>query len=95
MPACLHCGEKWTWKDTFKRIASFKNEMVCPYCKKSQYQAKSSRQKTSMLIVAPSLVLPVFVLFDLYLPLLLLCYAAAFLLTPFFVKLAKENAPLW
>ncbi|MDG5472040.1 hypothetical protein P6709_09780 [Jeotgalibacillus sp. ET6] len=95
MTVCAYCGREWKWKDTFKRLASFKNTMKCPYCKKSQFQTASSKQKTSMLIVSPSLLLPLFVMFSLSLPLLLLCYVTVFLLSPLLVKLTKEDSPLW
>ncbi|PPA70815.1 TIGR04104 family putative zinc finger protein [Jeotgalibacillus proteolyticus] len=95
MPQCQRCQNTWTWKETIKKSFVFKYYVICPYCKEKQVRTNSSKQNMSMAVVSPSWLLPLFILFDLPLPLLLLSYFAAFALSPFLMKLSNEDAPLW
>ncbi|MFD1851172.1 TIGR04104 family putative zinc finger protein [Oceanobacillus bengalensis] len=44
MPTCKSCKNQWTWIET---VRSFR--MICPYCKKKQYVAASSRKWSSII----------------------------------------------
>src|SRR5690625_6789173 len=94
MPICTNCNNKWSWKQTFKKIMTMSSEMLCPYCGEKQYQSKKSR------IIAPFLnliiLLPLLIqtLFDvskvLTLSLIPFLAGSIFLLYPFLVRLSSK-----
>ncbi|WP_455662596.1 TIGR04104 family putative zinc finger protein [Pradoshia sp.] len=99
MPTCRSCGKSWTWSISLKRILSFRQTMICPHCQKSQYQAHSSRFKTSGVILIPTLLLPVYIMFELSITTALfielaIMIAALFVL-PFFLELSNQDEPMW
>ena len=54
MPTCKSCGEKWSWKQTFKGSFTLEPSFQCPFCEKKQYQTKKSKRKCAILpFVAP------------------------------------------
>lgn len=98
MPTCEKCQTEWTWKDSQKAIFQFKKGLKCPYCGETQYQTSSSQKRTSLVGMAPLLMLPVVIFIDswfLTISLILLASISHLSLIPFFMKLSNEEEPLW
>ncbi|PKR76796.1 hypothetical protein CEY16_13330 [Halalkalibacillus sediminis] len=61
MPICQSCGNQWSWKQTFRKMFTLDVSIECPYCKKKQYQTRTSRKRAAymtLLILLP-LILPI------------------------------------
>ncbi|HWO75388.1 MAG TPA: TIGR04104 family putative zinc finger protein [Bacillus sp. (in: firmicutes)] len=99
MPTCQYCKSKWTWFDSLKNVMSFRKKMFCRYCGNYQYQSKSSRNKISLLVTLPVLLLPFSVVFNWSISSVLLLHfvliMAVFGILPFFLQLSKHDEPLW
>ncbi|WP_174615481.1 TIGR04104 family putative zinc finger protein [Virgibacillus ihumii] len=95
MPICQNCGEKWSWKQTFKTIFRLK----CPYCGKKQYESASSRTKSGAFMLIPLVLLPINAWFEFSVGTVLLLATPLFLITfglyPFILKLSNEIEPYW
>lgn len=98
MPTCQNCGEKWGWIQTIKTL--FKLE--CPYCGKKQYESTSSRQRSSLFILMPMLIIILPVSSWLGLPMsiafilaIILGVVLIFGLYPFILNLSNEQEPFW
>ncbi|WP_257997824.1 TIGR04104 family putative zinc finger protein [Salimicrobium jeotgali] len=95
MPTCENCHNKWKWKETIKKTSTIGPGMTCPYCKKTQYQTKSSIRKinTFMPIVLLPLLLQIFfdipgaVLLSLF-PVLLVVFIIFY---PFLVEVSSRK----
>ncbi|MBB2479389.1 hypothetical protein H5P36_04245 [Bacillus sp. APMAM] len=48
IPICQQCGYKWSWKETFVKMFTFKNKLRCPSCDSFQYVSKKSRNQFSI-----------------------------------------------
>ncbi|WP_368652468.1 TIGR04104 family putative zinc finger protein [Ornithinibacillus sp. 4-3] len=99
MPTCQYCGQKWSWKQTFKQTFRLDNRMTCSCCGKKQYLTKRARLKSTFipfsmvtLVMISNLVFgPSYIAFF-----ILLCLLPLFLgIYPFFVELSKEEEPLF
>lgn len=95
MPTCTNCHNKWSWKQTFKKMMTMKSEMICPYCGEKQYQSKKSRTIAPFLNVIILLPLLIKLMFDVskvltlsLIPILGICIM---LLYPFVVRLTSKN----
>ncbi|WP_059106204.1 TIGR04104 family putative zinc finger protein [Shouchella shacheensis] len=71
MPTCEHCGYTWTWKESLKKLFTFRPEMVCPSCEEKQYQTQRSKMKSSFLMIVVLLPLLMTTFFDISVALLL------------------------
>src|SRR5690625_2881981 len=96
MPICTKCNNKWSWKQTFKKMMTMRSKMLCPFCGEKQYQSRKSR------IIAPFLnliiILPPFLIKTLFdvskvftLSLIPFLGGSVFLLYPFIVRLSSKN----
>ncbi|AGK54473.1 TIGR04104 family putative zinc finger protein [Bacillus sp. 1NLA3E] len=99
MRTCQNCGTKWSWFSSIKKLLTFRKSMKCSHCGKIQYQSKSSRNTTSLLILLPIITIPFTVLFDLSIMSVLLMEITllfvALLIMPLFLKLTDKEEPLW
>ncbi|MFD1039420.1 TIGR04104 family putative zinc finger protein [Virgibacillus byunsanensis] len=59
MPTCDNCNNKWSWKQTIKKITTLDPAMTCPYCDEKQYQTQKSKMKSSFfypIVLSPLLI---------------------------------------
>lgn len=98
MPICQHCGYKWSWKETFVKMFTFKNKLRCPSCDSFQYVSKKSKNQFSLILFIPLLFLPL-VSFGVpkgyILAFELIVYALMLILMPFLYKLSNKDEPMW
>jgi CXXC-20-CXXC protein len=99
MPICQNCGCKWTWRETFAKMFTFKNIIRCPSCDTSQYISKKSRNQLSLFTVMPFLIWIPFVSFGVPLVYILVLefvsYALVLMGMPYLYKLSNEEEPMW
>ncbi|MGP4073542.1 TIGR04104 family putative zinc finger protein [Piscibacillus sp. B03] len=98
MPTCQKCHTEWTWKDSQKVIFQFKKGLICPYCGETQYQTSDSQKRTSLVGMAPLLMLPVVILTDswfLTISLILLASITHLSVIPFLMKLSNNQELMW
>jgi len=96
MPTCQNCHNKWSWKQTVKKLRHLNNEMFCPYCGEKQY--RSNKSKNIIPFIVPIMSLPVFIKFFFDVPIVilfslfpLLVVIIIFILFPFSIKLSNEK----
>ncbi len=95
MPICKNCNQKWSWKQTVKKMTTLNSEMTCPYCGEKQYQSKKSKA------IAPFLgliiLLPLLIQFFIDLPIVItlslipILAGIIFVIYPFAMKLSNEE----
>lgn len=99
MPTCQSCGHKWSWKETFVKMFTFKNKLRCPSCNSLQYVSKKSRNQLSLFAFAPYLISIPLVSFGVpigyILALDLVAYALVFIWMPFLYELSNKDEPMW
>ncbi|WP_419146609.1 TIGR04104 family putative zinc finger protein [Priestia endophytica] len=99
MPSCQNCGYKWTWRETFIKMFTFRNKLKCPSCREHQYISKQARNKLSVFTMIPFLIWIPLVSFSMPFPYVLtvelLSFIAVLICMPFFYKLSNEEEPLW
>ncbi|QFK71460.1 hypothetical protein F7984_09535 [Pradoshia sp. D12] len=99
MPTCQNCGSKWSWNDSFKKLASFRKNMKCNDCGANQYQSMYSRKITSIVVLFPLITIPITVLFNLSLTFVIIIELVLMLVVllsmPLFLQLTDKEEPLW
>jgi CXXC-20-CXXC protein len=99
MPTCKYCGSKWSWFDSIKQLFRFRKSMKCNHCGEIQYQSSSSRNKTSLFVLSPIIIIPLSILFNLSPTSILLVelalIVAVLFIMPFFLKLTEKDEPMW
>ncbi|HWI48225.1 MAG TPA: TIGR04104 family putative zinc finger protein [Rummeliibacillus sp.] len=99
MPICQQCGYKWSWKETFVKMFTFKNKLKCSSCDSIQYVSKKSRNQLSLFGFIPSLILVPLVSFGVpkgYIVAFgLVAYALLSIWIPFLIKLCEKDEPMW
>ena len=98
MPICTNCKNKWSWKQTVKKMTSLNPEMSCPYCGEKQYQSKKSKKIVPFLGLIVLFPLLIQAYFDVSAIILLsltpLLAVLIFIIYPFFIELSsKEELP--
>ncbi|WP_376752493.1 TIGR04104 family putative zinc finger protein [Rummeliibacillus suwonensis] len=99
MPICQHCGHKWSWRETFFQMTSFKRKLKCSNCHSYQYISVKSRNLISLFgILITSIYVPLvsfnFPLWSI-LTVGLLTYVLLLLCVPFIIKLSNKEEALW
>ncbi|WP_445669217.1 TIGR04104 family putative zinc finger protein [Margalitia sp. FSL K6-0131] len=99
IPICQQCGYKWSWKETFVKMFTFKNKLRCPSCDSFQYVSKKSRNQLSLFVVfIPLLIVPL-VSFGIskyfILTFELVAFALVLIWMPFLYKLSNKDDPMW
>ncbi len=95
MPICTNCKNKWSWKQTVKKITTLNHEMFCPYCGEKQYRSNTS--KNIIPFIVPIMLLPVFIKIFFDVPIVILfsliplLAVIIFILFPFSIKLSSEK----
>ncbi|GIN72970.1 hypothetical protein J14TS2_34450 [Bacillus sp. J14TS2] len=99
MPSCQNCGYKWSWKETFTKMFTFKNKLKCPYCDAFQYISKKSRNQLRLFVFIPFLIWVPLASFGVslgtILSLELVAYALVCIGVPFLYRLSNEDEPMW
>ncbi|MFP3727629.1 TIGR04104 family putative zinc finger protein [Priestia filamentosa] len=99
MPNCQKCNHKWTWKETFIRMFTFKSKLKCPSCKEVQYLSKKSRDRISMFLMIPFIIWVPLVSFNVpttyTMAIVLFSYMVFLSVTPHFYELSNEEEPIW
>ncbi|WP_412762097.1 TIGR04104 family putative zinc finger protein [Priestia endophytica] len=99
MPTCQNCGYKWTWRETFIKMFTFRNKLKWSSCGEFQYISKQSRNKLSTFTIVPFLIWIPLVSFSIpfqyVLTVELVSFVAVFICIPGFYKLSSEEEPLW
>jgi len=95
MPTCENCNNKWSWKQTVKKMTTLNPELTCPYCGEKQYQTQKSKTKAAFLTPIVLLPLLIQILFDVpgavLLSLIPALAAIVFLIYPFLVELSCKE----
>ncbi|WP_102691759.1 TIGR04104 family putative zinc finger protein [Rummeliibacillus pycnus] len=99
MPICRQCGHKWSWKETFVKLYTFKNKLTCSYCKSNQYISKKSKDQLSLYTIIVPLVYIPLVSIGVSIGYILTCGITTYILMsicmPFLIKLSNEDEPMW
>lgn len=99
MPNCQHCGHKWSWKETFVKIFTFRTKIRCSYCHSYQYVSKNSKNRFSLILTLFSLLFIPLVSFEIPIRYILAFEVCTYVLLslglPFFVTLSDEDEPMW
>ena len=99
MPKCQNCGYKWTWKETFKKMFTFRNRLTCPSCEEVQYISKKSRNQLCLFVMSPFLIWIPLVSFNVpvqnVLTVQLISYFIVIMSMPFLYQLSTEEEPMW
>lgn len=95
MPTCKNCHNKWSWKQTVKKMATLNPELTCPYCGGKQYQSKKSKAIAPFLSLIVLLPLLIQIFYDVpgavLLSLIPVLAVIVFLIYPFLVKLSCKE----
>lgn len=80
MPTCENCHNKWSWKQTIRKMFTLDTTLICPYCGERQYQTRKSKKKASILnlLVLSPLLLDIF--FDVSVAILLSLFPILFII---------------
>jgi len=99
LPNCQNCGSKWTWKDTFVKMFTFKNKLRCPSCEHFQYLSKKSRNQLSLFVMCPFLIWVPLVSFNVPIQYIFAVEISSYFIVlmsmPFFYRLSNEEEPMW
>lgn len=99
MCTCQKCGGKWSWYDAMKKAFRFRKEMTCSHCGEIQYQSKTSRNTTSLLLLLPLLMIPINAMFGLSITSALIVELTLLiimlLISPRFLTVTNEEEPFW
>lgn len=99
MPICQSCGYKWSWRETFVRMFTFKSKLQCPSCDSVQFISKKSRNQLSLFGFVPFLIWIPLISFGIHsgyiLTLELVAYAIVFIWMPFLYKLTNKDESMW
>ncbi|MBM7585131.1 CXXC-20-CXXC protein [Bacillus pakistanensis] len=99
MPVCQNCGFKWSWRETFIKMFTFKNKLLCSSCNAHQYLSKKSRNQLSLFAFLPFLIwIPLVssgVPFGYVLTLEFILYALVLVYMPYLYKLSNIEEPMW
>ncbi|WP_456363629.1 TIGR04104 family putative zinc finger protein [Priestia aryabhattai] len=95
MAKCKKCEHQWSWKQSFKKLFTFKNKVLCPSCQEAQYVSKKSRDSMSIIAMFPLLISLPLVSFNIptgyLITLEVFCYLIVFLVLPFFYDLSNKE----
>ncbi|TRM10781.1 hypothetical protein FH966_03085 [Lentibacillus cibarius] len=80
MPTCQNCHNKWSWKQTMKKMFTLDTGMNCPYCGERQYQTRKSRKNAGLLNFFILLPLLLNIFFDIPAAILLSSFPVLFFL---------------
>ncbi|WP_347548723.1 TIGR04104 family putative zinc finger protein [Pseudalkalibacillus hwajinpoensis] len=99
MAICQRCHKKWTWKETFASMFTFKKAITCPKCRGKQYITRDSRNNLSIIptfvamlwlpLVLVGIKFPIIIAIEITTSLIVL------LLLPFFYKVTNEEESMW
>ncbi|MFJ8245376.1 TIGR04104 family putative zinc finger protein [Peribacillus asahii] len=99
MPTCQHCYAKWSWRETFCKMFTFKNKLKCSSCETFQYISKKSRNQISLLSVMPCLSSIPLLSFNLPIKIIVslqfITMVLALIWMPFLYKLNNKDGPMW
>ncbi|WP_163970365.1 TIGR04104 family putative zinc finger protein [Oceanobacillus halotolerans] len=99
MPICQHCGEKWSWSQTLRRMFTTDTVLTCAYCGSKQYLTRKSRRRSILcvFIVMFPMLLPIFTDISPIITLILLVvmYMVVVAVFPFFITLSNEEEPIF
>ncbi|KWW21960.1 hypothetical protein AS888_05640 [Peribacillus simplex] len=99
MPTCQNCGYKWSWKETFVKLFTFKSRLKCSFCEGFQYVSKKSKNRLSLFVFTPFLIWLPLVSFGVpqgyILASELVSYVLVFVWMPFLYKLSNKEEPMW
>ncbi len=99
MPICQNCKHYWSWKQTIKKTFTLDTGMNCPSCGKKQFLTSKSKKRSNVLVFLAPFIMLLDILFNIpsliTLGLLAFSFFFAVAISPFFIKLTNENAPLW
>ncbi|QFT87869.1 hypothetical protein FIU87_04305 [Bacillus sp. THAF10] len=98
-PTCMQCKRQWNWKMAWRKMFTFKQEIICPLCGGTQYLTKKSRKKLAIYpFIVPFVNIPL-IYYDVDIIVSAMVYLAVFLLLIFWMpnlyELSNENEPLW
>lgn len=95
MPICTNCHNKWSWKQTMKKMMTLHSTMNCPWCEKEQYQSKRSKTRASIFNLIVFLPLLIQAFFDvpgvILLSLIPVLVAIIFIFYPFLIELSSKE----
>ncbi|MBR7794498.1 hypothetical protein GT022_00385 [Agaribacter marinus] len=93
MPICQKCNNKWSWKQTLKKMFTLDTGMTCPYCREKQYLTQKSKKKAGLLNFFVPLPLLFNIFFDIPGIILLRLFPVLFFLImslhPFLIRLSN------
>lgn len=99
MPNCQHCGHKWSWKETFLKMFTFRTKKRCSYCSSNQYVSKNSKNRLSLILTVFSFLFVPLASFGIHLKYIVAFGVCSYVLLslglPFFVTLSEEDEPMW
>ncbi len=99
MATCKQCYTKWTWKETFSAMLTFRKFDTCPYCGSKQTVTRRARNNLALLpsiialfwlpLIAFGVPSSVIILIELVMSF------GAIVLLPFFYEITDREEPMW
>ncbi|WP_377890452.1 TIGR04104 family putative zinc finger protein [Alkalihalobacillus sp. R86527] len=98
MTICQSCSHKWSWRETFVRMFTIRQQLKCPNCDSIQYLSKQSKNQLAFLTVIPCIWFPLVMFsvpFNLVIITELIIGVISLGLAPYFYRLSNQEEPMW